>query len=58
MEGKVKVCKVEVDKNPDLASEYEIRSIPTMILVKDGEVTERIEGARTREELVDKLQAL
>ena len=36
MEGKVKVIKVDVDKNEDTARKYQIRSIPTMILFKDG----------------------
>jgi thioredoxin 1 len=36
MEGKVKVIKVDVDKNEDAARKYQIRSIPTMILFKNG----------------------
>lgn len=39
-EGKVKVCKVNVDDEPELASEYKIMSIPTVVLVKDGKVAE------------------
>ena len=54
----VKVCKVEVDDNPELATEYEIRSIPTMIIVKDGEIIETIEGALPKEELEEKLASL
>jgi thioredoxin 1 len=38
MEGKVKVIKVDVDKNEDVARKYQIRSIPTMILFKNGKV--------------------
>jgi thioredoxin 1 len=38
MEGKVKVIKVNVDKNGDAAQKYQIRSIPTMILFRNGKV--------------------
>ena len=38
MEGKVKVVKVDVDKNEDAARKYQVRSIPTMILFKNGKV--------------------
>jgi thioredoxin 1 len=38
MDGKVKVIKVDVDKNEDVARKYQIRSIPTMILFKNGKV--------------------
>ena len=38
MEGKVKVIKVDVDKNEEVARKYQIRSIPTMILFKNGKV--------------------
>lgn len=58
MDGKVKVCKVEVDENPELAAEYEVRAIPTMFIIKDGEVVDTIEGARTKEELEQKLNSL
>lgn len=58
MGDKVKICKVEVDENPELAAEYEVRAIPTMFIIKDGEVIDTIEGARTKEELEQKLDSL
>ena len=42
------VCKVNVDENPDLASEFGIVSIPTLIVMKNGEVVEKALGARPK----------
>ena len=56
-DGKVKVVKINVDDSPNTASEYGIRSIPTLILFKDGKVFEKTVGAQSKEnlkQLVDK----
>ena len=56
-DGKVKVVKINVDDSPNTASEYGIRSIPTLILFKDGKVFEQTVGAQSKEnlkQLVDK----
>ena len=50
-EGRVKVVKVNVDENADIASRYGIMSIPTMMLFKNGEPVETIVGFRNKEEL-------
>lgn len=50
-EGKIKVCKANVDDNGDLAARYEIRSIPTVILFKDGTPVKRSVGAKNRSEM-------
>jgi thioredoxin 1 len=44
-DGDVTLMKVNVDENSALAARYEIRSIPTILFVKDGEVVERVVGA-------------
>jgi len=49
--GKVKVGKVDVDKNRQVSSKYIIRSIPTIIIFKDGKVVERLVGLRSKAEL-------
>lgn len=53
---KVKVCKVNVDENGALAAKYQVASIPTVIIFKDGKITERIVGAYPKEHYVDILE--
>ena len=48
--GKAAVCKVNVDDMPDLASQYKIMSIPTVMVIKNGEVLDKAVGVRTKEE--------
>ena len=43
--GKMKLCKVNVDKNAQVAAQYGIRSIPTLMIFKGGKVAEQIVGA-------------
>ena len=55
--GKVKIAKVDVDKNQELAGQFGIRSIPTLLVVKDGVVQEQMVGAMNKAALLEKLQA-
>ena len=55
LEGKVKVGKVDVDANPVIASQYGIRSIPTMLIFKNGAVVEQMVGAMPKQEIVKML---
>ncbi len=50
-EGTIKVCKVNVDKEPDLAQKFNIMSIPTFIILKDGAETNRSVGVMPKENL-------
>ena len=59
-QGRVKVGKVNTDENLVLAGEFQIMSIPTLILFKDGQAVERIIGVQPKEKiraLLDKLLA-
>ncbi|MDO5732545.1 MAG: thioredoxin [Eubacteriales bacterium] len=50
-DGRAKVGKINVDEQSELAFQYHVSSIPTLILFKNGEVLQRITGARPYEEL-------
>ena len=51
MAGKIKIAKVNVDENPGIASQLGIRSIPTMMLFKDGKLAAQKVGAAPKGEL-------
>ena len=53
--GVFKVAKVNVDDAPGLAQKFEVMSIPTLILFKNGEPTKRVVGAKGKEALLDEL---
>lgn len=57
-DGRVTVCKVDVDKNQALAQKYGIRSIPTVLFFKNGEVQDQVVGALPKDQLSSKLDAL
>ena len=49
----VKFQLVDVDSELELVRAFEIKSVPTFIIIKDGEVANRITGAKTKQELLD-----
>ena len=56
-DGKAKSCKINVDDHQAAAAKYGVRSIPNMILFKDGQVAEQIVGAVPKTKLSDALSA-
>ncbi len=54
--GKIIVAKLDVDENPATAEKFQVFSIPTVILVKDGKEAERIVGLCPRKQYDDALQ--
>ena len=49
--GRIKVGKLDVDQNSGVAGQYQIRGIPTVLLIKDGEVKEQVVGLTTKDKL-------
>src|SRR6476660_3469591 len=56
--GRITLAKVNVDENPGLAARYGIRSIPTILFVKDGKVQDQMVGAVPKPQIQAKLQAV
>jgi thioredoxin 1 len=56
LQGKMKVAKVDVDEAQDLAAKYEVSSIPTLLILKNGKVVEEMLGAMPKAQLLAKIQ--
>ena len=56
--GSVSLAKVNVDDNPQLAARYGVRSIPTILFMKDGKVMDQVIGAVPKSQMKKKLDAL
>ena len=54
-EGKIRIAKLNVDENLDISRRFEVMSIPTLILFKDGEPAHRIIGAKGKGQLLQEL---
>jgi thioredoxin 1 len=55
-DGQVKVVKLNTDENPTIATQYGIRSIPTLIVFKDGQPVDRVVGALPKSTLANTLE--
>ena len=53
--GDVKVCKVNVDEEPELAAQYKVMTIPTLVLIKNGTVLKTTVGVRPKTETLEML---
>ncbi|RCS22499.1 thioredoxin [Phyllobacterium salinisoli] len=53
MAGRVTIAKVNIDENPELAAQFGVRSIPTLLLFKDGELAANMVGAAPKSRLSD-----
>ena len=51
----IKVCKVNIDEAYELASQYEIVSIPTLLILHDGKVEDKLIGARPKNQILELL---
>ncbi|WP_338470448.1 thioredoxin [Niallia sp. XMNu-256] len=53
---KVKIVKVDVDENPESAGKFGVMSIPTLLILKNGEVVDKVIGFQPKEALAERLQ--
>ena len=52
----IKVCKINVDEQPELAAQFQVMSIPTLMVVKNGQITQRAVGARPKNQILALVQ--
>jgi len=57
-DGKANICKVNTDEQAELSTKFAVRSIPTILLMKDGEVVETMVGAASKEAFAEKINSL
>ena len=58
MKQQLRVVKIDTDKYPELASQYQIGALPTLVLFKQGKPVERIEGVVPADALIQRLQGM
>jgi len=56
-EGKVKIAKLNVDENPEVASKFRVRSIPTLRFFREGQIVDQVIGAASKTDLKKRLDA-
>jgi thioredoxin 1 len=57
-EGKANICKVNTDEEQELAVKFGVRSIPTILFMKDGEIVDTMVGAASKDQFTEKLNSL
>ena len=57
-EGRAKIAKMDVDRNPQIPMSFGIRSIPTLLFFKDGKVVDQLIGVAPKKVLADRLESL
>ena len=55
--GRVKIAKLNLDENLDITRRFEVMSIPTLVLFKDGEAVQRLIGAKPKGQLLQEISA-
>ena len=48
----IKVCKVDIDEQPELASRFRVMSVPTLMVMKDGKIVEQSIGAKPKHQIL------
>ncbi len=57
LEGQIKIGKVNVDDDPELAGQYKVMSIPNFVLIKNGQIVDQVIGAVPKAQMLAKIQA-
>ena len=55
-QGRYRIAKLNVDENPQIASRYQIASIPTMLIFKDGKIVDRLIGVQPKQAIEERLR--
>lgn len=58
MKQQIKIVKINVDNYPDLASQYQVHALPTIVVFKQGQPVKKIEGVVKSQQLIQQLQAI
>lgn len=56
LKGQIKIVKIDTDRYPQIASQHQIHALPTLVLFKQGQAVDRIEGVQATAQLVQRLQ--
>ncbi|MEB3267359.1 MAG: thioredoxin [Leptolyngbya sp.] len=56
LKGQIKIVKIDTDRYPQIASQHQIHALPTLVLFKQGQAVDRIEGVQVAAQLVQRLQ--
>jgi thioredoxin 1 len=57
VDGKVKICKVNIDESPDVAGKYSIMSIPSLLIFTGGSVSDQMVGVVQKDKILEKLKS-
>ena len=57
VDGKVKICKVNIDESPDIAGKYSIMSIPSLLIFTGGSVSDQMVGVVQKDKILEKLKS-
>lgn len=52
-----KICKINVDEQPELAEQFSVMTIPTLVVIRDGKILSRSSGVISKQEILSRLKA-
>lgn len=54
----VEIKKLDIEENVDLATQYSIKTVPTILFLKDGELSDKINGTTSKQKIIEKIESL